>query len=113
VYVKDVALANVAAARCAIPPAGRLDGRAFNIGTGVETSVKELAATLGRAAGQTPRIEFAPPRAGEQLRSAVTVEKAATGLGWRPRMTLQQGLGETYRWFAARLAGQAAAGGRR
>ncbi len=113
VYVKDVALANVAAARATIPPAGRVDDRAFNIGTGIETSVKELAATLGRAASKTPKMEFAPARAGEQQRSAVAVDKATTGLGWRPRMTLEQGLAETYQWFAARLAGEAAPGGRR
>jgi UDP-glucose 4-epimerase len=110
--VKDVALANVAAARCSLPAAGRVDDRAFNIGTGIETSVTELAATLGRAARLAPKIEFAPARAGEQMRSAVAVGKSATGLGWRPRMTLEQGLAETYQWFSARLAGEAASGGR-
>jgi UDP-glucose 4-epimerase len=102
VYVKDVALANVAAARGTLPPAGRLDERAFNIGTGVETTVNDLAATLGAAAGGAPVVEFAPARPGEQLRSAIIVDKAATVLGWRPRMTLRDGLGDTYKWFAER-----------
>jgi UDP-glucose 4-epimerase len=102
VYVKDVALANVAAARAALPPAGRLDDRAFNVGTGLETSVKDLAATLGAAAHRRTAIEFAPPRPGEQLRSAVAVDKAVAGLSWRPKMALLEGLGETYQWFAER-----------
>jgi len=100
VHVVDVARANVAAAQSVLPPPGRLDDRAFNIGTGVETSVNELAATLGLAAGQAPAIEFAPARPGEQLRSSVGVEKAAAVLGWRPRLTLREGLRDTYRYFA-------------
>jgi UDP-glucose 4-epimerase len=113
VYVKDVAQANLAAARATLPPPGRLDDRAFNIGTGVETSVIELAATLGEAAGRRPMIEHAPARPGEQLRSAVAVDKVAAGLRWRPRMTLREGLAETYQWFAQRHAGTATTGVRR
>jgi UDP-glucose 4-epimerase len=100
VYVKDVALANVAAAGATLPAPGRLDARAFNIGTGVETSVNDLAATLGAAAGRVAAIAYAPARPGEQLRSAVVVDKAAAVIGWRPRVTLRDGLGETFQWFA-------------
>jgi len=60
VYVKDVALANVAAARGTLPPPGRLDDRAFNVGTGIETSVNELRRHSARPPGgrrrsSTPR----------------------------------------------------------
>ena len=109
VYVKDVARANLAAAQATLPPPGRLDARGFNVGTGVETSVTALAAAIGAATGRTVRSEHAPPRPGEQLRSSVTVDKAGSVLGWRPRMTLAQGLAETFGWFAARL--QARPGG--
>jgi UDP-glucose 4-epimerase len=109
VFVKDVALANVAAARTTLPRPGRLDERAFNIGTGIETSVNELAQTLAAAGGRPATVNFAPARPGEQLRSAVIVEKAASVLGWRPRVTLHDGLGETYRWFAERHGRPAAA----
>jgi UDP-glucose 4-epimerase len=104
VFVKDVARANVAAARAALPPAGRLDARAFNVGTGVETSVTDLAAALGTAAKRPVSVEHAPARRGEQLRSSVVVGKASTLLGWQPRVTLVQGLAETVGWFAAREA---------
>ncbi|MGH7701065.1 MAG: NAD-dependent epimerase/dehydratase family protein, partial [Gemmatimonadales bacterium] len=54
VFVGDVAEANVAAATCALPPLDAVDARAWNIGTGVETSVNRLAELLAAAAGRTP-----------------------------------------------------------
>lgn len=101
VFVKDVARANVAAATRALPPAGRLDARAFNIGTGVETTVVELADGLQRAAGREVGVAHAPARPGEQARSAVKVERARELLGWAPDTSLADGLAETYAWFAA------------
>jgi UDP-glucose 4-epimerase len=100
VFVKDVARANLAAATRALPAAGPLDARGFNIGTGVETSVLDLARSLNTAAGASAPIEHAPARTGEQLRSAVETAKAAEGLGWRPTVSLEGGLRETFQWFA-------------
>ena len=102
VYVKDVAAANVAAATVPLPPAGRLDGHAVNIGTGVETNVLTLAETLRRVSGREAPIERAPARPGEQLRSAVSVAKAKQFLGWTPQRSLDAGLKETFEYFAAR-----------
>jgi len=102
VYVADVARANLAAAERPLPPRGQLDARAFNVGTGVETSVVELASTLQRAAESDVAVEHAPARAGELQRSAVDISKAAEHLGWRPEVRLQDGLRETFEWFAAR-----------
>jgi UDP-glucose 4-epimerase len=102
VHVSDVADATFAAATTQLPPARRVDERAFNIGTGVATSVLELAETLCGAAGAESKIEFAPKRPGEQQHSFLSVEKARDVLGWSPRITLEQGLADTYNWFAAR-----------
>jgi UDP-glucose 4-epimerase len=104
VYVKDVARANVAAATRPIPPAGRLDARGFNIGTGVGTTVVDLARALNRAAGASVPIEHAPARPGEQQRSVVKIDKAAALLGWRPEVALDRGVVETFQWFAERHA---------
>jgi UDP-glucose 4-epimerase len=109
VYAGDVAAANLLAATASLPPVGRLDARAFNIGTGVETSVNTLAATLQREAGVSTPVEHAPPRAGELLRSALDCTKARTVLGWRPATPLAEGLAATYRYFAAHRAGGSAA----
>ena len=101
IYVGDVAGAFVTAARATLPPPERLDGRAFNVGTGIETSVMRLTEVLRRAAGSNGSIEFAPKRAGELARSVLAPEKAAEELGWRAAMPLERGLAETYAWFAA------------
>jgi len=106
VYVMDVARANIAAATRDLPPAGRLDARGFNIGTGVATTVVDLARSLNRAAGSDVPVEHAPARPGEQQRSVVKIERAAKLLGWRPEVALDQGIVETFRWFAARHAAE-------
>ncbi len=102
VFVGDVARANVLAADRPLPAAGRLDDRAFNIGTGVATSVLDLAGTLQRAAGRATSITHAPARKGEQQRSFVRVSKAADALGWTPAVALDEGLRLTYQWFHSR-----------
>ena len=100
VYVKDVAAANLAASDRPLPPLDGLDARAWNIGTGIETSVKQLAELLATVAGRRPTIRYAPERPGELRRSALAVEKAARELGWAPRTGLADGLGVTLRSFA-------------
>lgn len=107
VYVGDVARANLLATERELPSAGTIDNRAFNIGTGVETNVLELARHLADSAGTKATVEHAPPRAGEQLRSAVNVAKAERLLGWRPDVTLAEGLRNTFAWFAAQRKGAA------
>lgn len=102
VYVGDVARAHVKAALIPTIPAGKVDDRAFNLGTQKETSVTELADALFKGAGKEVHIENAPARPGEQRRSVVSIEKAKTGLGWSPEMSLVDGLRHTYAWFASR-----------
>jgi UDP-glucose 4-epimerase len=108
VYVFDVARSNLAAARAELAPMRTLDTRAFNIGTSIETDVLELAQILRTAARTDVAIRHAPARPGEQLRSAVRIEKAAELLGWRPELPLGNGLALTFEWFAAQR--QAVAG---
>ncbi len=100
VFVEDVASALFVAARRALPPAGRVQARAYNIGTSVETSVIELAERLSAIAGVTPHIEFAPARQGESERSVLDVARAARELEWTPTTSLDDGLRATYEWIA-------------
>src|SRR5262249_40771683 len=104
VYVMDVVRAVLLAARVDLSRAA--DGaRAFNIGTGGETDVITLATLLSAAAGAPLRLEHAPPRAGEQRRSAVRIDAASRALGWTPATPLEDGLRRTWSWFAERRAG--------
>ena len=83
-----------------LPAGNRVDERAYNIGTGHASTVLDVARTLLAAAGTTVPIEFAPPRAGELLHSCLAVDKARELLGWSPRVSLAEGLANTYRWSA-------------
>lgn len=104
VFSGDVAGANFAAAVASLPERGRLDARAFNIGTSIETSVNTLSRTLRDVSGATSPIEYAPARAGELARSALATGKAQAVLGWTPQVTLRDGLAQTFRYFADRRA---------
>jgi UDP-glucose 4-epimerase len=100
VYVGDVARAALLAARAKLAPPGRLDDRAFNIGTGVASTVLRLVEVLRRAAGADVQVDFAPPRPGEQRQSVLAIDQAARGLGWRPSVNLEEGLARTFSWFS-------------
>ena len=100
VYVGDVARANVLAAEAPLPPLdGTVDARAFNIGTGVETSVTALAEAMIGVAGVSVKVERAAARAGELQASALVAAKAERVLGWKPQVPLTEGLRRTYHWI--------------
>jgi UDP-glucose 4-epimerase len=107
VYVGDVADALWHAATKPLPPVGLLDARGFNVGTGTGTSVVDLVDVLFKAAGASVPIEFAPKRPGETQESFVDVSKAERLLGWRPKVTLKEGLSRSFRWAADRHAASA------
>lgn len=97
VFVADVVRANVAALESTV-------SGAFNVGTGVETSVNQLYETLSRAAGVSRAPEYGPARPGEQGRSVILPERAAKVLGWSPQVELSEGLERTLRFFRDRAA---------
>lgn len=104
VYVGDVARANLAAARATLPKQRQLDVRAYNVGTSRETTVLELAQSLQQAAGVQAAVQHAPARPGEQMRSAVRIDKAKRDLGWSPEVVLRDGLQATFDFFARAAA---------
>ncbi len=103
VYVGDVAAANVLLTDLDLPEAGGPDDVAFNVGTGVQTSVLELAEALMDGAGRRVEVHHAPARPGELERSALDAERLRAA-GWRPEFSLREGLGATY----GALVGEAA-----
>ena len=98
VYVGDVARAVFLGATRELPKPDRVDARAFNVGTGVGTSVVELARLLQEAAHSDAQIVFAPRRPGEQQESFLDAAKARAILGWEPKVTLSEGLAKTFAW---------------
>jgi UDP-glucose 4-epimerase len=92
-YVEDVAAANLKALEHP-DVAGPV-----NICTGVETSVNDLYRALVRAAGSTVAAQHGPARPGEQRRSCLSPSRADRVLGWKPTVSLAEGLGRTFRFF--------------
>ncbi|TVP78308.1 MAG: NAD-dependent epimerase/dehydratase family protein [Gemmatimonadales bacterium] len=98
VYVEDVVRANLLAADVRLPDRAGIDARAFNVGTGVETSVNRLADTLEGVAGRRPGRSYRAPRKGELRNSALDASRIQE-LGWSPRHSLADGLRETFRYI--------------
>jgi UDP-glucose 4-epimerase len=103
VHVADVASAIYRVSTGPLPAPGDVNERSYNVGTGVATSVVDLANTLLSVAGVRTPIEFAPKRPGELQDSCLNVDKSRAVLGWVPRMSLAEGLANTYAWSAAQV----------
>jgi UDP-glucose 4-epimerase len=103
VYVADVVAANLRATELTLQGAD-LDGVAFNVGTGVETSVNRLADELEGVAGVRPGREHRDARAGELRHSALDTGRLRS-FGWSPMHTLREGLAETYAYIQAHREG--------
>ena len=89
VFVDDVVDAFVKAAG----EAG--GGQRFNIGTGVETSVRQLHSEIAAAADGRDEPEFYPPRLGDLRRSSLDNSRAKQVLGWAPKVDLTDGVART------------------
>ncbi|MCW2600602.1 MAG: NAD-dependent epimerase/dehydratase [Frankiales bacterium] len=92
VHVEDVVDAFL---RCL---GGKGDGRRFNIGSGVPTTVRELHALVARAVGVVDAPEFAPVRPGELQAIALDSGAARRSLGWEPSWALADGVAQTVAW---------------
>jgi UDP-glucose 4-epimerase len=74
-------------------------GQRFNIGTGIETSDRQLHSEVAAAVGGPDDPEFYPPRLGDLKRSCLDVGLAARVLGWRPQVRLDDGVRRTVDYF--------------
>lgn len=101
VYVGDVANANLLASTAELSSPMDIDASAYNVGTGVETSVNQLAQAILDVADAEVPIQHQEARAGELQRSAVDPDKAQRLLGWSASASLQDGLKGTYDWIAS------------
>ncbi|MEE2863158.1 MAG: NAD-dependent epimerase/dehydratase family protein [Gemmatimonadota bacterium] len=95
VYVKDVVAANMLASNADMGEGTGLDSRAFNVGSGVGTSVLQLADAIERVAEATCLRSHFPEREGE-LKHSTLDSGLIQSRGWSPAYTLEEGLRETY-----------------
>ena len=74
-------------------------GQRFNVGTGVETSDRQLHSAVAAAVGAPDDPEFHPPRLGDLKRSCLDISLAERILGWRPQVSLDDGVRRTVEYF--------------
>ncbi|MEU4328311.1 NAD-dependent epimerase/dehydratase family protein [Nonomuraea dietziae] len=77
-------------------------GRRFNLGTGLQTTDRELHTLVAEAAGVPDDPGLAPARLGDLPAMAVDPAPAWEGLGWRPQTELSTGLKATVEWVRSR-----------
>jgi UDP-glucose 4-epimerase len=94
VFTEDIARANLLAASADVTD------EVFNIGSGTETSLIELAQALLRAMGSDMPLEFGPPRGVNAVtRRLADVSLAAERLGWKAEVSLNEGLRRLVTWW--------------
>jgi len=101
-YIDDAVEATVMAAQ-----SDRATGEVFNVGTGVETRVNELAALLGRIVGVDAEPQHTNRRDIDNIRRrVVNIEKTRRTLRWVPNITIESGLRNTVAWQREKAAGR-------
>jgi len=96
VFVEDIARANVLAARATV------SDRVFNVASGCETSLNELARTLLKVMGSDLEPEYGPERKVNAVsRRLADTRQAAKHLGFRAEVQLEEGLRRLVEWWQA------------
>jgi len=84
-----------------------VEGETFNLGTGSEVSIGELASTIIELVGRRVRIEIDPqrlrPEKSEVQRLLSDNQRAKERLGWEPHVNLHEGLENTIDWIREHL----------
>jgi len=96
IYIEDVARSNILALE------SDLSDDVFNVASGVETSLNDLAAALLRVMGSKLKPEYGPERSVNPVsRRLACTKKAAEKLGFRSTIDLDEGLARLVDWWRA------------
>lgn len=103
VYIEDVARSNIAALQSDV------SDEVFNVASGTETSLNELAAALLKVMGSELQPEYGPERKVNPVsRRLADISKAERMLGFKATVDLEQGLSRLVDWWRASVARAAA-----
>jgi nucleoside-diphosphate-sugar epimerase len=93
IYVDDIIRGLLLCARDGRP------GDVYNLASGVETTILELAIRINRMTGNTAPLEFLPRRQWDHSgRRVGSTDKAKRALGFEAYVELEEGLGKTIAW---------------
>ncbi|HEY3742825.1 MAG TPA: GDP-L-fucose synthase [Bryobacteraceae bacterium] len=76
------------------------DPEIVNVGVGTDVTIRELAEIVKRVTGFEGDLKFDATKPDGTPRKLLDVSRL-TGLGWSPRITLEDGIAGTYEWFLA------------
>ncbi|RME03037.1 MAG: NAD-dependent epimerase/dehydratase family protein, partial [Deltaproteobacteria bacterium] len=107
-YVANVVEANLAALE-----AENVAGRVINVASHRATSVNDLFRIVREIVGTSVDPRYLPPRPGDVKHSLADITLANTLLGYRCRVSLEEGLQRTVAWYRQRLAAAPRGGGER
>ena len=79
------------------------DSAPINIGTGEDVTIAELAGVVRNVVGLEAPLTFDASKPDGMPRKLLDVARICK-LGWKPRISLREGLEQTYRWYCANLA---------
>jgi len=94
-FVADAVAATMAAGDRGVP------GRAYNVGGGSRVSLNEVLDIVGRVTGKLLQINRGPAQKGDMRDTYADTSLAKADLGFRPTVSLVDGLAEEYRWLAS------------
>ena len=75
----------------------------INVGSGEELSIRQLAEQIAQVVGFTGRLEFDPSMPDGTPRKLMDVSRIRA-LGWKPRLSLPEGIRSAYAWYLAHSA---------
>jgi GDP-L-fucose synthase len=102
IFSEDVAQASI----FMMENANKLDNGHYNLGTGVDFSIQELAAMIAGVVGYKGEIKWDKSKPDGPMQKLLDSAKFLS-LGWRPTTTIELGLEKTYAWFLEHVAGKA------
>jgi GDP-L-fucose synthase len=70
----------------------------YNVGTGVDLTIKELAEMIQKTVGHTGKISWDTAKPDGSPRKLIDVSKIETA-GWKAKVGLEEGIKRTYEWF--------------
>jgi dTDP-glucose 4,6-dehydratase len=78
-------------------------GETYNVGSGVEKSIAEIADAVLELTGKPESLKtIVPDRPGHDRRYLLDSSKLRRELGWKPDIAFEDGMQETVDWYAAR-----------
>jgi nucleoside-diphosphate-sugar epimerase len=98
-YIDNVVLANILAATTP-----GLKHEVFNVASGIENTVLNLALTLNKVLNKNIQPQFLPLRTGDLFRSTADISKITKAAGYKPTVGFEEGLKKTVEYFKTKWA---------